>query len=205
MPHFSPISLYDQQGKRKYLSSSERKKVYRAILELTNERKVLFLLLLYWTGVRISEALSVTADSVDHDEQVLIVKCLKKRDKIIYRRIPLPPTLLLRLKRLTKGEEQSFFPWSRRTAARYVKEIMNKCHITGSQACAKGLRHSFAVHCVTQNIPISLLSTWLGHSHISTTTIYLDIIGTEERELAQRIWRYDGSKGASSFGKSNCV
>jgi len=190
MSQYSPISLYDRQGKRKYLNTSERKLLYKAIIKQSDEHKILFLLLIFWTGVRISEALSISEDSIDYEDQALIVRSLKKRNKVVFRRIPLPSNLIVRLKRFNKHHIQliKLFPWSRRTASRYVKEAMNQCQITGSKACAKGMRHSFAVHCVTQNIPISLLSTWLGHSHLSTTTIYLNIIGTEERELAKRIW-----------------
>jgi len=161
-----------------------------SIAEMSDERRILFVLFLYWTGIRISEALSITTDSIDYQDQVLIVKCLKKRGKLVYRRIPLPSEFLLRLNGYCKDQKHQtrLFPWSRRTATRYVKKLMDKCQISGAHACAKGLRHSFAVHCVTQNIPLSLLSTWLGHSHISTTTVYLNIIGAEEREFAQRIW-----------------
>jgi len=190
MPNYMPNSLYDQEGNRKYLNASERQVFYGVVIRMEDDQKSLFLLLLFWSGVRISEALSITAGSIDYEDQALIVRSLKKRDKLIYRRIPLPPDLIDRLKKFSEQfpHQKELFPWSRRTASRYVKSIMKACHLTGSKACAKGLRHSFAVHCVTRNIPLSLLSTWLGHSHLSTTTIYLNIIGAEERELAKRIW-----------------
>ena len=190
MSQYAPISLYDSTGIRKYLNTSERKLFYKTVNQLHNEQKSLFLLLIFWTGVRISEALSTTKNSIDFEDQVLIVRSLKKRDKIVYRRIPLPPQLIARLENLPNPNDHGFrlFPWSRRTASRYIMSIMKECNIRGSKACAKGLRHSFAVHCINHNIPITMLQKWMGHSHLSTTSIYLDIIGEEERELARRIW-----------------
>jgi integrase/recombinase XerD len=29
---------------------------------------------------------------------------------------------------------------------------------------------------------------WLGHAHLSTTAIYVDAVGEEERGIAARLW-----------------
>jgi len=181
MKSFTPMSLYDQRGNRKYLNTSERRLFYNAVVQHQDEQRSLFFLLLFLTGMRISEALNITALSFDFEDKLVVVKCLKKRDKVIYRRIPLPPDYLKSIKSFIEysNTEQYLWHWSRRTAARYIKKLMLSCNITGTKACAKGLRHSFAVHCVTCNIPITLLQKWMGHSHISTTSIYLDIVGAE--------------------------
>ena len=50
-----------------------------------------------FTGCRISEALSLTRESVDFEAKAVIVKSLKKRGKMIYRAIPLPPKFLTTL------------------------------------------------------------------------------------------------------------
>jgi len=188
MPYNHSASLYDNYGQRKYLNTNERASFYKRVIALEDNRKITFLLTLYWAGLRISEALNLRGRNVDFDDHLLVVRCLKKRDKVLFRRVPIPPQLIKLLKSYDLSSEQRIFTWSRRTASRYVKDIMHESGITGPMACSKGLRHSFAVHCVTNNIPLSLLSRWLGHSHISTTTIYLDIIGIEEKQLAQRLW-----------------
>ena len=52
----------------------------------------------------------------------------------------------------------------------------------------KGLRHSFAVHALRCGVPLNLVQRWLGHANIATTTIYANVVGPEEREMAGRMW-----------------
>lgn len=67
-------------------------------------------------------------------------------------------------------------------------KVMNNAEINGLQSSAKGLRHGFAVYAISR-VPITLVKKWLGHSILETTEIYLSVIGVEEREMAQRLWR----------------
>ena len=57
----------------------------------------------------------------------------------------------------------------------------------GPHASALGLRHGFAVHAITK-VPITLVQRWMGHADASTTAIYLQIRGEEEREWAKKLW-----------------
>jgi len=146
--------------------------------------------MLFWTGARISEVLNISTRDIDLSDKVVIINSLKKRNKYIVRQIPLPPGYLKQLSNSVSNSNSDFliWPFSRRTALRYVKTIMKQCGIQGSKACARGLRHSFAVHCVLRDIPLNIIQKWMGHSSVSTTMIYLNIVGKEEREFAKRIW-----------------
>ena len=73
-----------------------------------------------------------------------------------------------------------------------LKSVMIEADIRGIHACAKGLRHSFAVHCVLCKIPLTTVQKWMGHVYLDTTAVYLNIIGQEERTLAARIWESIG-------------
>ena len=55
-------------------------------------------------------------------------------------------------------------------------------------ASPKGLRHAYGVHAVLSGVPLPLVQKWLGHADISTTAIYTDVLGPEEREIAARMW-----------------
>jgi len=55
-------------------------------------------------------------------------------------------------------------------------------------ASPKGLRHGFGVHAVSRGVPVTLIQKWLGHEDIETTMIYLDVLGPEERAIAERMW-----------------
>jgi len=186
----SPQSLYDRYGRRKYLTSSERKK----FLEVSNkyeDSKGLFFKMLYYSGARISEVLGLKVSNIDFAESVVVIECLKKRKRGVYRVVPLPTTFILLLKEFVKGREREECMWnfSRRTASRYIKAAMDDIGVRGSQATAKGLRHGFAVCAIENNVPLNLIKRWMGHASITTTEIYLEVIGQEERRFAERMWK----------------
>ena len=66
--------------------------------------------------------------------------------------------------------------------------IMKEAGISGPQATPKGLRHGYGVHAIQSGIPLNLLQRWMGHTDISTTAIYANALGPEEREIATRMW-----------------
>jgi site-specific recombinase XerD len=37
-------------------------------------------------------------------------------------------------------------------------------------------------------VPLNLLQRWLGHAQLTTTAIYANAIGPEERQIAERMW-----------------
>ena len=39
-----------------------------------------------------------------------------------------------------------------------------------------------------KGIPLNLVQRWLGHAQRSTTAIYADAVGEEERHIAARLW-----------------
>ena len=188
----SVTSLYDSKGQRKYLNHTERIR----FLECSESRplnKRIFCQVLYYTGARIAEVHNMKTSSVDFSNKTVVLETLKKRKRGIYREIPLPNLLLQSLHRyidyLTQDAEpsQSMWSFSLRTASRFIKETMTEAKITGVRSCARGLRHGFAVHAVNY-APITVVKKWLGHSRLETTSIYLDVIGVEERRIAQQVW-----------------
>jgi integrase/recombinase XerD len=54
---------------------------------------------------------------------------------------------------------------------------------------AEGVRHSFGVNAFQSNVPPHLVQRWLGHASLRTTAIYGDVMGSEERSFAERMWR----------------
>ena len=65
---------------------------------------------------------------------------------------------------------------------------MEAAGINGLPATPKGLRHGFGIKAVTCNVPLNMTQKWLGHARISTTAIYTEAVGAEEKEIAQRMW-----------------
>ncbi|WP_407866664.1 tyrosine-type recombinase/integrase [Phyllobacterium phragmitis] len=184
--------MIDNYGNRKYLSSSERRKF---LIESTKRNKdiELFCRVLLETGCRISEALNLSFNNMDSEENVLVIRSLKKRNKIHHRSIPISPETV----RLFNTVKQEIDPedlsgriwcWTRMTGYRHICAVMNAAGIKGRQASPKGLRHGFAVAALEAGAPINLVQRWLGHTHWSTTAIYADVVGPEERGFAERLW-----------------
>jgi len=183
--------MFDRSGNRKYLNSAERRAFLRAIQTEDDESRRAFLLTLFHTGCRISEALNVVTARVDPTNGTITFETLKRRRHGCFRAIPVPDELTKELHSLAEGKQPNERIWkfSRPTAYRTVKAIMRAARIVGAMACPKGLRHGHGVACVAVKIPLTTIQKWLGHARIETTAVYLDVLGQEERALARRLWR----------------
>jgi integrase len=191
------MSLYDQNGHRKYLTPAERDTFLKAADDAEREVRT-FCATLVYTGCRISEALALSADRVDLKEGTLIIESLKKRRSGVYRPVPVPPALIDALnmvhdiraaqKRRDRGRAVRLWPWARNTAWRHVGAVMKAARIKGPHATPKGLRHGFGIKAVTSGVPLNTLQQLLGHAQLSTTSIYADAMGPEKRQLVERMW-----------------
>jgi integrase/recombinase XerD len=189
------MTLRTRLGARKYLNAAERQHFATAASTLPDKER-LFVLLLMWSGCRISEALAVSALAIDCDSCTVALITLKRRQASVIREVPLPREYVNELARvfdLRVRQSNSnlatarLWRWSRATGWRLVKEIMRRANITGAAAMPKGLRHSFGVAAYSA-VPPHLVQRWMGHASARTTAIYGDVSGAEERLFAQRIW-----------------
>lgn len=182
-------SAYDSEGRRKYLTHAEGKKFLKSAHNLPRT-EALFCLTIFYTGMRISEALALTSEDIDFSTRALRVRSLKKRAKREFRHLPVPDSLLSGLRKLAGDKsEERLWSFSRSTGWRIIKRVMDDCEITGIHATTKGLRHGFGVRGALAKIPLNLLQLWFGHSQSATTAIYLDVRDDEERTLMQRTWK----------------
>jgi len=183
--------VFDRRGGRKYLNGTQRRAFLKAAQEETDVARRAFCLTLFYTGCRISEALNLTLERIDHTQRCLVFETLKRRRRGVFRAVPIPDSLVTMLGEIRSGSDASprVWPLSRPTAYRVIKDCMKRAGITGGMASPKGLRHGFAVACIANNIPLTTLQKWLGHARLETTAIYLGVSGDEERSLARRLWR----------------
>ena len=187
-------SLYALCGARKYLTPTERTRFLNAARALTCPRTRTFCLTLAYSGCRISEALALTPLSIDRADGFIAIRSLKKRSKVlIVRQVPVPDDLLAMLETMHGAPHENanmrLWPWSRGYAWCLVKQVMEQAGIMdGVHATPKGLRHGFGLHAIRSGVPLNLVQRWLGHASMTTTAIYLQAIGSEEREIASRMW-----------------
>ena len=192
--------LYAANGGRKYLNAAERGRALAVMRKLPPD-KALFAMTLAWTGARISEVLALTPASFQVERGVVAIVTLKRR-RFCVREVPVPPELMAALDlQLAIANRQGcpeaagkrLWPFSRTTAWRLIKRVMEKADVCGRQACPRGLRHAFGIGTVQANVPLNLTRQWLGHASIGTTAIYAAACGPEEIAFAERFWRDDRS------------
>ena len=193
-----PGQLFDRKGKRKYLTQQERALIEKAAQDFPREVRTLIGVLIF-TGCRISEALALTSDRIDLKDGVIVFESLKKREKGIYRAVPVPPKLLDMLELVHSVRETQegarrknkvrLWSYSRTTAWRHIKDVLEAAGIERAQRMSpKAFRHGFGVAAVSAGIPLNLVQRWLGHAQLTTTAIYADAIGAEEKQIAARMW-----------------
>ncbi len=192
------MGLHTAEGLRKYLTAGERDAFLRAAEQADRTVRTLCMTLTY-AGCRLSEALALTVDRVDLAACVLTFESLKKRRAGVYRSVPVPPALLEALDMVHGVREQQtgrgrgrgvqLWPWSRMTGWRAVHDVMQAtAKLEGPHASPKGLRHGFGVAAVSAGIPLNLVQKWLVHAQLTTTAIYADAVGAEEKDIARRMW-----------------
>ena len=192
--HFLTGSLYTRQGGRKYLTPSERERFIAAAQAYPRQDVGLLCLTLAYTGCRISEALALRTSSIEAQDGFIALRSLKRRNRAVtIREVPVPPWLLDRLvaHSVTQTDESDcrLWPLSRSRAWTLVKSVMDEAQIlAGVHATPKGLRHGYGLHAIRSRVPINLVQRWLGHARLSTTALYLQAMGEEEREIASRMW-----------------
>jgi integrase len=189
--------LFHSDGSRKYLTQEERAAFLAIAAQFPREVQA-FCHVLTYSGCRLAEALALTADRVDLKEHALTFETLKKRRRGVWRTVPVPPELAAMLDfvhnirkaqgRKDRGRGVRLWAWSPVTAWRKVKAVMEAAGIAGYHASPKGLRHGFGVAAVQASIPLNLVQRWLGHAQLSTTAIYAEAMGKEERDIAARMW-----------------
>lgn len=185
--------VFDEAGRRKYLTHEEHARFLEAADRLLPQPQAILCHLLAFTGCRISEALALGRHQLDSSRQAITFRTLKRR-RTMFRTVPVPDHLMRALLQLPKNRSDRLWEMHRTTAWRTIKRVMESASVNGPMATCKGLRHGFGIEAAAQNIPPNLIQRWLGHRSPSTTAIYLDAVGLEERAFACRLWSRRGTK-----------
>lgn len=184
------MQLFDAAGERKYLTPAQRQEFLLAAEKASPEVHT-FCWTLGLTGCRLSEGLALVATRVDKAAGLLVFESLKKRRKGVFRAVPVPPNFLKTLDSvhdLSALGGARLWDWSRTTAWRRVKEVMDVAGIHGLYATPKGVRHGFGIKATVSEIPLNMTQKWMGHSRLETTATYANAVGPEEQKIAERMW-----------------
>ena len=159
----------------------------------TGLRDKAILELMYSSGLRVSEVVTLQINDIDLDAGILT--CTGKGSKT--RRIPVGSSAVewlksyLALRRKKENlEVQNLFvtpsnaPLNRQMIFLFIKEYAAKCGL--ADVSPHTLRHSFATHLVQNRADIRSVQQMLGHADISTTQIYTHMTDAHLRKSYDR-------------------
>lgn len=136
--------------------------------------------LIYSSGLRLAELVSLNINDIDLSQQQLVVT--GKGNKTRYLPIGSKATKAIKqwLKvrgNFNRGEEQAIFlsKLGKRISARNIQSRLNalvKRQSLGQPLSPHTLRHSFATHLLESSGDLRAVQELLGHANISTTQIY---------------------------------
>jgi len=166
-------------------------------LENTNKgaRDKAMLELLYATGIRVTELISLNTDDVNLD--LGFIKCNNNSKERV---IPLGSVALNsltvyinnhRLSFLKNKNEQSLFlnyygnRLTRQGFWKIIKAYTEQAKI-GKTITPHTLRHSFATHLIQNGADLKSVQEMLGHSDISTTQIYTQLMKNRIKEVYKK-------------------
>ena len=167
------------------LSYNQIQKLIRKIDEEKNSfvkaRNKAFIIILWGTGLRISEALSLNTDQIKNEYLTILGKGSKER------LIPIIPQVkkvltewILERSKFQKSENKSLFINfnGKKITSRYFQNFFSKIRNEldlDINFTPHSLRHSFATDLLRNGVDLRSLQLLLGHNSLSTTQHYLKL------------------------------
>jgi integrase/recombinase XerD len=147
-------------------------------------------MLLLDCGLRITEALTLERSRVDLGRRCVTVNGKGSRERIVPISVEGRKALFLWMSR-SKGRyvfctRDGGNRLTYRNAYRDIKLVCQKVGVTGAHLHPHALRHAFAVNYVRSGGDIYRLSRALGHSSLTTTSLYLRSMGFESLQEGHR-------------------
>jgi len=152
--------------------------------------------LLYATGLRVSELVSLPVAAARGDPRMILVRGKGGRERMVPLSPPARTALAAWLAHLDARTEASrtrsgyLFPSrSRRghlTRERFfllVKDLARFAGLDPTHISPHTLRHAFATHLLAHGADLRVIQTLLGHASIATTEIYTHVIEARLKEL----------------------
>jgi len=152
--------------------------------------------LLYATGLRVSELVTLEVNQIDLESRVLLARGKGNKERLVPVGAPAADALRAwlggpreRVLRLRRSRDVFVTPRGRRMTRQGFWKLL------GRYARAAGisrpisphkLRHSFATHLLEGGADLRAVQAMLGHADVSTTEIYTHVDRTQARRLHAR-------------------
>lgn len=136
--------------------------------------------LLLTTGIRRSEAATITLDDLDLDRRLLLVRGKGDKERVLPLADETVEAIKLYMARRVSTTSRHLFvsargghPIHNRAIARMVRSVIRKAGLQGRGISAHKLRHTFATQLILRGVDVRTVQELLGHSDLQTTAKYL--------------------------------
>jgi integrase/recombinase XerD len=160
-------------------------------------RMATLLEILYGTGLRVSELVTLPLAAVERDPAVLVVRGKGNKERLVPLSDPARAAITqwrrVRAIALGDGETSRYlFPsrgrsghLTRQRFAQLLKEAAFAANIDPARVSPHVLRHAFASHLLEGGADLRSVQLMLGHADIATTQIYTHVLDEKLRSLVQ--------------------
>ncbi|HEY7243851.1 MAG TPA: site-specific tyrosine recombinase XerD [Xanthobacteraceae bacterium] len=146
--------------------------------------------LLYATGLRVSELISLPFSAADRGARMLVVRGKGNKERLVPLNEPAKQAIGEYLQSFPSEQRRRSTKWlfpssgagghmTRQHFARELKNLAAAAGLRSKDVSPHVLRHAFASHLLQNGADLRVVQTLLGHADISTTQIYTHMI--EER------------------------
>jgi site-specific recombinase XerD len=184
---------------RSVFTEDEVKRILNVIPDdVLGRRDRALLELLYSTGLRVSEALSLTLDDIDFARHEVVVR-EGKGD--IERVVPIGKSALKyvesyleeRLKRWGYSHYQVFSsqkgnPFKAQAVREMIAKYKQKANVT-TPGSTHAFRRSCATHLLARGVPLVLIQQLLGHAYLETTHQYVQVAIQDLQNIHTKIFK----------------
>ena len=158
------------------------------LFEVTeNIKHRVVLMLLYYSGLRLSEVRNLRWDAIDFERELIHLKKAKgEKERVVFLHNKLKEVLVefgVRKGGLVLLSERGK-KYNERTIQAIIKNALRKTNI-GKKATPHSLRHSFATHLLESGADIRHIQKLLGHKSLRTTQIYTHVANKDIKNLSR--------------------
>lgn len=162
-------------------------------------RNVCLLELLYATGMRVSELVSLPLAAARGDPRVMLIRGKGGKERLVPISSPARQALCAWLRDLDKtqaqrpaGTSHSPYLFPSRGAAGHLtrqgffallKELATQAGVPADRVTPHRLRHAFATHLLAGGADLRSIQVMLGHADLATTEIYTHVLDDQLRDL----------------------
>ena len=159
-------------------------------------RQTCLIEVLYATGLRVSELVTLPVSAAGQNAQMLIVRGKGGKERLVPLNEPAKAAMrdyLALLAETGRGQKTKWlFPSSGRSGhitrqhfARELKALAATAGLSARKMSPHALRHAFASHLLHNGADLRVVQTLLGHADISTTQIYTHVLDERLKSLVR--------------------